>query len=1432
MNKKKFLVLALLMIAVIALTSCMLVACNTDEETPSGTTETIEATKDLLISNGDFKVVGSTTSYPSSITSWTGGKMYSSGNYNDDVISGAISLDKTAYDQNKSKWDDDDDTLYNLLTANGRYDNDDIKNAMMVYMPTASTDDDGDKIYGPTAYGYTSSTFTLARGSYYKLTVDVLTHNIGGSNEEDRGARIYVSSNTYAEFDGIDTNGQWKTYTIIIESSPSSSTTLSVMLGLGKYSASYTTGLTTGYAVFDNLSLVKIDENGKTMYDDAVAKELNKDDNITTATLKVSNGRFDFGTTTISSSGTPNGWSLVKGNSGESDSAPTSLGYNGIIDVAKFGDNYKKYSSTYYVYDGASTTTKSYVPADALVNIQDTITTLGDKTVGSNVFMLSQQLMTAQGIKSSRSITIEKNKTYEISVNLYTYAVHGAGVSLVLTGSDGKDITIKGISTKPSDSALIGNTIIDDTCHDQGTDNGASTDGWQKYTFYIQGNQYKDYNYTMAIWLGTEGTNSNTAFSYTNTNGNNQTTYTANGTFSTGWVFIDELNLQEISSLPSPDESILGANTDQSLDIAEAGMSAYTALCVDLTSTNIFSALVGSDATTNSAVEKIGTGAPTGWTSNYDTTDKSNPVISNFISEGVVNVADEASFNGTGTYPELPYDIENKVAYQLHASNDSYYEVQTPSFAIEKNGYYRVSLWVKTIDVKSTSGAYVYLIDTDDEDATLTSFTQINTNDKDGFDEYLNDWCELTIYIRGNQKDVSNVALKLTLGTGNRWASETLTSGSVFVTNINGSVIDYSTYKGATTGTYTKSVNLADSNATYTFTNGSFDEYDESDDNLEESKPLNEQTVAGTPSSWTFSDKTLKPNTADSSLIAGIIALNSNDNGKSFEGTTQSNAVLPGIIGTDFYPSFESLSGELYNVLPGKKGQLLAIGSKDSEVYAAGYTSQSLSLSANGFYKLSVWVKTVNSATASIYLTGESAVAEGTNSTFVVTSTASDYADWTNYVYYLATGNNSVSVKLNLWLGQNKDYVAIDEHITEDSLKSAGVAFFDNVVYQTIDEDDFDSATEGNTVKKLSFTVDSFDSLSSTTSSRDSLSSPSGWTGTVGSASGTKSSYTKGGVIYIDGNFLTSDRELEVDGNKVNYIDILGKDYDVDSDDDELKLTDSEIAGKSDDEILALKQAKADALKKANWITLSELLSKSGHQALVINNTRENQYTYTSSSMTLKEDSFYKVSVWVRTLKIAGKTDDDEHIGANVELYLGSANESDNPFIFKAIKTEGEWTQYSFYIQTLDEDVTSVTVKLSLGNAVEDEDDDDILYGLTRGYAFFDDVAVEKVDEETFESATDSDLVLKRTVSNETSGKSDEDEEKDETPTSSGFNTEYLWWMVPTIVLGLLIIIVLIVYLVRKVKKPVAKKVEKKVATIKETPSLDTKHDKYDENKE
>ncbi len=1440
MNKKKFAVLALLMIALVVLTSAMFVACNKDDgNTDSDTTETIKATEGLLISNGDFKVVDtSVKTYPRTITSWTGGKTYSSGNYKDDVTAGAISLDKTLYDANKSKWDDNDDTLYNKLIAGGRYGDDDkIKNALMIYMPEAS-EQDGKTVHGPTAYGYTSSSFTIAKGAYYKLSVDVLTYDIKGSEPGTPGARIYLSSNTYAEFDAIDTKGEWKTYEIIVEGSPSSASTLNVMLALGKYSTTYTTGLTTGYAVFDNLTLEKLDDG--TTYATAVKAEQSAEDVSTlttrTATLKVPNGHFDFGTTTLSSSGTPNTWSLVTGNSGKSDSAPSSLGYNAIVDVAKFKDNYSKYSSSYTIKSGASATTESYVPANSLGDISDAISTLPAPAVGTNVFMLSQQMMTAQGIKSSRTITVEKNKTYALSLNVYTYGVHGAGASLILSGSDGKDIVIKGISSSTYDGILIGSKNIDGEGYASSDVTGATTNGWTTYTFYIKGNQFKDFSYNMTVWLGTEGTSSNTSVEYTQwttSSSKTQTTYKANGTFANGWVFMDELSLAEIETLPSASDEIEEANDNQTLDLSAAGKENYKGLLVDLTSTNTLENILETgSAEYTDGTAKLGAGIPNGWNLIYDTTDTTNPIVKGLVSHGVITLGEEGT-------PATPYAISDKRAYQIKASGDSRYEIETGKITIEKNKFYRFSVWVKTEDVKSTSGAYVYLVKKVDgeDDSTLTTFSQINTNSTDGgFDAYLNDWCELTVYVKGSEKQDTNVTLKFALGTGNRWASSTLTSGSMYVANVNGAEITQSVYSGVSTGTYVKTANLASSSTSYTFTNGAFDDYDTSDENLTEGKELSEQTVAATPSNWTFSDKTLNPNKEGSNLAAGVIALTTTDN-KSFAHSAQTTAIF----GSDKDGKFDSFYGDFYdentdlNSFPGKKAQLLTIASTDAKTAnAAGFASNSVTLSSNGYYALSVYARTLGATKYSIFLTGESSLDADSNSN-VFTVTTTEDADWTKYTFYIRTGQASVSVKLNLWLGEDVTYSTLtsSESATEDA-KSAGAVFFDNVTYNTIDEDKYNAATADDTTHKLSFLTDSFDSLSSTVDSRKSVSTPSGWTGSVSGT--TSSSATKSGIVYADSNFY----EVEtVDG--VEYARVLGADYTVDS--DEAKISDDELAtakkdrasefeGKSDDDIIAiLKKEKVEKLKKDNWIPVDELVAKSGKQMLVINNTQKSAYTYTSSSLTLKENSYYEVSVWVKTY---GMSSDDDISGANIEVYLGSANETDKPFSFTAIKAD-DWTKYTFYVKTLDDDVTSVTVKLSLGKyESETKDGETTVTGITSGYAMFDDVTVKKIDDDgtTYDNAVETEFLAKRTVSSETKGSTDTDDNGDTETPDSTFNTEALWWMVPTIVLAVLIIVVVIVYVVRKVRKPIAKKKEKKAASPIETPSLDAKHDKYDDNKE
>ena len=316
MKKNRKFLLTVLIVSLLVLTICLLAACNnsTDEEKHDEETETVEPTEGLLISNSDFKVSstsnGEYTSYPYGAKNWTGASMYSSGKFPTGVIAGVISIDESKYNDNKEKWegieeDLDTSSLYTKLrekysTAEGA-----VNNMLMVYMPKASANEsDDDKKYGPTAYGYSSSTFTLEAGKYYKFSVDVLTLGITGNTTEGvvaaPGARIYISSSDYVEFKEIKTEGAWTTYTTYFKAHELTDKSLSVLLGLGKASSlDESTGLTSGFVFYSNVLLTEVkDTETKTaaaQFAEAEAAELESNATLQTSNLNTPNEKFDFG---------------------------------------------------------------------------------------------------------------------------------------------------------------------------------------------------------------------------------------------------------------------------------------------------------------------------------------------------------------------------------------------------------------------------------------------------------------------------------------------------------------------------------------------------------------------------------------------------------------------------------------------------------------------------------------------------------------------------------------------------------------------------------------------------------------------------------------------------------------------------------------------------------------------------------------------------------------------------------------------------------------------------------------------------------------------------------------------------------------------------------------------------------------------------------
>ena len=1535
MKKNRKFLLTVLIVSLLVLTLCLLVACNnsSDEEKHDEEAETVDPTEGLLISNSDFKVSsasnGEYTSYPYGAKGWTGASMYSFGKFPIGVISGVISIDESKYNDNKEKWegieeDLDTSSLYTTLREKYKPAEDAINNLLMVYMPKASANANDEDKYGPTAYGYSSSSFTLEAGKYYKFSVDVLTLGITGNTSEGvtaaPGARIYLSSSDYVEFKEIKTDGAWVSYTTYIKAHEVTDKALSVLLGLGRASSlDESTGLTAGFVFYANVLLEEVkDDSEKTAAQKfAVAEqdELDTDGaTLKTSNLNTPNEKFDFGSETISASSSPSLWSLVTGASSDSSiAAPTAAErYNALIDANKFADNYESYAGTIYVDGGgtggniATNPAKTAFSTDEGKNFCKNIIYSDDYPehhVGTKIYMLSQQLMTAQGIKANTSINISKNAYYAISIDVLTYQVAGAGVTIELTDGP-KDLKIKNISKKVRVNSA-------------GEETGpyGSTGEWTTYTIFIQGNQYEDSTYTLTLWFGTDGTDKNNAYQYdkyTSSSSSKATTYHSDGTFSTGWAFFDEFKIARISEAEF--------NTAYSNYGSTTGEAENTNLAYKLDSTNLFSVDATYPATSdkinaefnatdvhNESAQKyagidIGTkGTPNGFKETMDSEDQDTLPIVDLanMKAGIVKTTGDDAFDFASlglTNPGQPYDYNDNVL-MIYSKDLSFYQYETDDFKILPNKFYRISLWVNTQDIQETSGAYVYLMAKNeyDEYTAKSSFTVVNTQTKDDDGNAVYNWKELTFVIRGSYTEETLCHLKITFGTGTRWTSSTLASGAMFITTVNMDSMTYSEWTNTSTGTYVKSVSFV-SATTSSFTNGTFNELDMKESQFaDDTGYLSGSEKVGTPESWSLSD-------SKTDAVAGVLQLTDNggnDLEDRYKHSHQTTTLLPGTdaLFDNLYVGISADATAGYYGAP----NLLTLSSKDTNEFTLGYLSNSFTLNTETYYEISIWVKALSAGTYSVYLVCdnegivEDYAGEEVGSYFIHTATAEEA--WVEYKFYISVGSTSTSARILLQLGIDEEKLLADRvtHdgegkfesvidydanlatpglVTYTKLTSSGMFLFDNITIHSSTKEAYEpTATEKN-YRVIEYLVDSFTPSSTSVTALSTLTDPTYWSGVADGDADIDD--TKSGIIYIGGNHLET-KEL-ADASDVGYVSILGKDIKADDQtvsteeaaitienlsthlkhffNDTTVYTDlavceaafatnfgienneTEIKKKN---IECWKQEKATALQRESWIQLSDpitkkdITTKSGNSCLVINNINESAYYY-SNSLTLSASTYYKISIWVRTVGI------DPEKGAYLYLSCGEDEKSEttisniNTYWYEIVGDEkvyhNDWKLYEYYISVSDDGVSAPKFQIGLGTYYDENDEEQTM---VSGYAFFDDFAIEEITAAQFNGAVASDTVCKYEIPESPVEAKTDDEPEADTPDTS-FNLETLWWMIPTILLALATLIVIVVFFVRKIKRP--KKADdydnNSIVGVRDNSQqvIDKKHDDYDNYKE
>ena len=197
---------------------------------------------------------------------------------------------------------------------------------------------------------------------------------------------------------------------------------------------------------------------------------------------------------------------------------------------------------------------------------------------------------------------------------------------------------------------------------------------------------------------------------------------------------------------------------------------------------------------------------------------------------------------------------------------------------------------------------------------------------------------------------------------------------------------------------------------------------------------------------------------------------------------------------------------------------------------------------------------------------------------------------------------------------------------------------------------------------------------------------------------------------------------------------------------------------------------------------------------LTIHNITDGYYTMKSNNYTLKSGNYYKITASVKTLYLyqeeVNKQYDNENnvidFGAKIELT--GINEG-----FKAIKTGNDYETYTFFINATSD--TTINFNLSLGDEK----------ALTRGYAFFDNLSIEKIDERTFtetkNNLTDEEDKILVIGTTETT----EEEEPETTAPATNFD----WLILPTLIISIALLIAMVGTLIRKlnIKLPVKTKV-------------------------
>lgn len=707
---------------------------------------------------------------------------------------------------------------------------------------------------------------------------------------------------------------------------------------------------------------------------------------------------------------------------------------------------------------------------------------------------------------------------------------------------------------------------------------------------------------------------------------------------------------------------------------------------------------------------------------------------------------------------------------------------------LEKDTYYRFSVWVRTENVPSTSGVVLTVYDGNKDDNSavkaIATFAAVTT-DKDLADSSssLNGYRELVCYFHTASLQKQAVTFEISLGSGGAFTSSTLFSGTAYIANASLVETDYTKYNGASaSGTYEKKYDWYETLSSETFTNGQFQKYNYSDTKFFKKGGVNEKgefqsTSFGVPSGWTLKGEKDK-------AVAGIVDVNRENLLNNL--ATKLGVSVDTLKNAPFTPDKDITT---YGTFAGGSSYLL-INSEDvpglaKETVRVGYVSNSFTLNANSYYKISVLVKVIKGQ-ASVYLMTDNNIAEtNKNSKFesINSTVSSETGDWKRYTFYVKTGFSSISATLGLYLGgQDKDIALTKDNMTElkndlsgkyvkevaedgtekfvvynknthkdykdtynysGSPAKGGTVLFDYVIKEDISESVYDTKTASATAsaaneyeetKRVEMNLDSFGLA--TTPDQDKPTSPKGWTKTS-LTKDTDTEQLQSGVIYS-----TEDKYKAHSGEScliIPYISSAGASY------------------------------------------------------------------YASDAKTLTKDGFYKISVWAKL--------SEGHTGKAYITLVATNYGENSKYVDYASQTievnSTEWKEYVFFIKAPSSDTKidkygenakdlSLKIRLGFGESADNP---------ASGYVLFDDVLIEKLDvkADEFDKHVNDFKAANTGLTVNTVKYSAIDKEEETTPDKEPDKTEkdntakkFNWVIFTSVAFGAIVVIAVAAFFIKK----------------------------------